>query len=299
MLARHKPALIYLPISQGPGFLRDLLFLLPSRWLGISTVIHLRGSEFRAFYTNSSRNMQALIRYSLAHVRRVIVLGEGLRSLFEGLVPLDQVVIVPNGTPDFAVGLLPFDSPAGGVRGLFLSNLRIRKGLFVVLEAAIESLRRFPELEFVFAGEWESNVEREQAMAIAQDWLATNRLHFCGVVVGDEKHRLLLSCDFLVFPPIEPEGHPRVVLESMAAGLPIITTPQGAIVETVVEGETGFMVQPGNARAVAEKIAYLIEHPEIRQAMGRAARERFLKHYTAEASASRLANVFVQVLVEA
>jgi glycosyltransferase involved in cell wall biosynthesis len=169
----------------------------------------------------------------------------------------------------------------------------------VALEAAITALHRFRELEFVFAGAWEAEVDRAQALAQLRDCEVANRIHFVGTVVAEEKHRLLLASDFLVFPPTKPEGHPRVLLEAMAAGLPVITTDQGAIVETVAEGKTGFIVEPGNAAAIVDRITFLIEHPDARRCMGQAARERFLAHYTAEASNARLAALFAEVLSQA
>lgn len=297
IMLRHRPRLVYLPISQGMGgYLRDLVFLLPSRWMRVPTVVHLRGSEFRTFYSNAPRPMKALIRYSLSTLHRVIVLGESLRPLFQGLVPAHRVLVVPNGTVDFVSTMPAIEKKCSGVHGLFLSNLRLRKGVLVALQAAIEALRRFPTLEFVFAGEWQSEEVQEQALTMLRNCEVADRIHFVGIVVGDEKHRLLMTSDFLVFPPIEPEGHPRVVLEAMAACLPVISTPQGAIVETVVDGQTGFLVEPGNVGAIVEKISYLVENPEARCKMGRAARERFEAHYTAEVAHARLAAVLSEVL---
>jgi glycosyltransferase involved in cell wall biosynthesis len=297
LLGWRRPRLVYLPISQGAGgYLRDLAFILPCEALGVPVVVHLRGSEFRQFYTNAHPLLQALIRYSLARVARVIVLGETLRDIFDGLVPPERVAVVPNGTPDIHPGLAPADKPAGRVRGLYLSNLRRRKGVLVALAAAIQSLQRYPQLEFVFAGEWRFAHVRDEALALVAASGVGDRLHFVGAVDGDDKQRLLLSADFFVFPPIEPEGHPRVVLEAMAAGLPVITTPQGALIETVVEGCTGFFVEPGDASAIVAHIARLIEDPDRRIAMGRAARERYLSEYTAEVAHARLLRVFADVL---
>lgn len=298
LLLWQRPRLVYLPISQGTGgYLRDLTFLVPCRWFNLPTVAHLRGSEFAHFYRASHPLMQTLIRYSLAQVRRMIVLGERLRPIFEGLVPPERIAVVPNGTEDFTFPLAQ-PEPSKPMRGLYLANLRARKGFFVVLEAVRKVLQQNPTLSFAFAGDWESTEARSQVLAKLKNENFNGRLQFLGVVTGEEKNRLLRESDFFVFPPVEPEGHPRVVLEAMAAGLPLITTPQGAIVETVVEGETGYFVEPGNVDAIVEKMIYWIEHPETMRKMGQAARERFLAHYTAEIAHQRLAAVFSEVLEE-
>jgi glycosyltransferase involved in cell wall biosynthesis len=301
MLLRDRPNLVYIPISQGTGgYLRDLTFLLPARWLGIRVIVHLRGSEFRTFYQESGALMRLLIRYSLASIRRAIVLGESLRGVFAGLVPEERIAVVPNGSEDFLAGDPLPERPAGPtLTGLYLSNLRRRKGVLVALEAAISAMQSDPNLRFVFAGEYRFETLHARIEARRRDSGLAERLLLPGVVTAIAKQRLLLESDFLLFPPIAPEGHPRVILEAMAAGLPVITTAQGAIPETVLEGVTGFIVPPGDAAAILEKIQLLTRNPDMRNRMGQAARQRFLDLYTADKANSRLAQVFKDVLEEA
>lgn len=294
IVIRHRPNLVYLPISQGTaGFLRDATFLLPAIWMGIATVIHLRGSEFPAFYGRSSPFMRFLIRYTLRRVQHTIVLGQNLRGIFGDLVPPERISVVPNGTNDFWTEIP--NSP-DKVRGLYLSNLRVRKGFLVTLEAVVTALHRFPNLEFTFAGPPESPQVQQKIEECLQDTTLTGRLHFVGTVSGQDKYNLLLSSDFMVFPPIEPEGHPRVILEGMMAALPIITTNQGAIAESVLDGQTGFLVPPGDAAAILNKIELLLEQSGLRQQMGQAARQHFLTHFTSDIAHERLATVLTAVL---
>jgi glycosyltransferase involved in cell wall biosynthesis len=300
LLLHSRPDLVYVPISQGTGgYLRDLTFLLPARWLRIRVIVHLRGSEFRTFYQESAGLLQLLIRYSLGSIRRVIVLGESLRNIFAGLVPDERISVVPNGSEDLlAGGPLPERTGGAQLTGLFLSNLRRRKGVLVALEAAISAIQQDPNLRFIFAGEYRYEELRNLIESQQRDSGLVERLLLPGVVSGADKQRLLLESDFLVFPPIAPEGHPRVILEAMAAGLPVITTAQGAIPETVLDGVTGFIVPPGDAGAILEKIQLLTQDPDLRRRMGQAARQRFLDFYTVEISNARLAQVFKQALEE-
>ena len=73
----------------------------------------------------------------------------------------------------------------------------------------------------------------------------------------------------LLFPPVEPEGHPRVVLEALAAGLPVITTDRGAIAETVVEGESGFVLDHPVPDELAARVLRLLRDPELRDRMSK------------------------------
>lgn len=297
LLRQHRPHLVYLPISQGtPGYLRDALFMLPAIWLKIPVVVHLRGSELLPFYQQAPRFVQSLIRYTLGRVASAIVLGERLRTAFGTLVPPSRIAVIPNGTPDFVPQNPPIRKQPNKIQGLYLSNLRARKGVFVALQAAVIALQTFPALEFVFAGEIEEEPTPSQIEALLQDCPVRHRLHLVGTVTGYDKEQLLLASDFLVFPPLEPEGHPRVILEAMAASLPIITTDQGAIAETVLDQQTGFIVPSNDVQSLVEKIRLLTERPLLRQQMGQAARERFLTHYTAEAANQKLGLLFQSIL---
>jgi glycosyltransferase involved in cell wall biosynthesis len=72
---------------------------------------------------------------------------------------------------------------------------------------------------------------------------------------------------------------PIAILEAMAYGLPIVSTPVGGIPDAVVDGEIGFLVQPGDVDAIAQKIILLLRTPELRNNMGVKARERAIKKF--------------------
>ena len=75
------------------------------------------------------------------------------------------------------------------------------------------------------------------------------------------------------------ENMPNSVLEAMAAGLPVLATPVGAIPEMVAEGESGFLVAPGDRLAIADRLARLVTDPALRHRLGaegaRIVRERY------------------------
>ena len=99
-----------------------------------------------------------------------------------------------------------------------------------------------------------------------------------------------MSSSVLLFPPSEPEGHPRVVLEAMSAGLPVVTTDRGAIAETVADGQTGFVLPDPDPETLAERLLRLLEDAELRTQMGQASRARYLELFTQERADERLAD---------
>ena len=117
-----------------------------------------------------------------------------------------------------------------------------------------------------------------------------------GPVAGAKKTEMLLHADVFVFPPRAPEGQPLVILEAMAANLPIVTTDRGAIKETVLDGVNCFIVSAGDVTAIANRIIELLSNDSLRQVMGTESRHRFLQNYTRDRWAKRMIDVFEQVL---
>jgi len=201
-------------------------------------------------------------------------MGESLRTVFGELVPADRIAVVPNGTPDPG----PNGTVGDGSTVLFLSHLRRRKGIVESVEAALHVLAQKPDLQFLFVGEWEdADLERDLRQKAAA---AGDRIRFVPVAVGESKRRLLSSSSIFLFPPAEPEGHPRAVLEAIAAGLPVVTTARGAIRETVVDGESGFVVDDPDPSELAQCLLRLVNDEVLRRSMSDAARARYLENFT-------------------
>jgi glycosyltransferase involved in cell wall biosynthesis len=290
---RGDRGVAYLPLSQNrAGLMRDCLFILLAASRGWGVAAHLRGGEFDAVYGREPRLMRWLVRIALARVHSVAVLGSSLRPLFDGLLPRDRVVVVPNGTPDLRVDGARRDPKTG----LFLSNLRRRKGVVEALDAALLVLDEEPEARFVFIGDWESPELQSHLRQRAET--VGDEIRFLPTATGETHTAALASAGFFLFPPRDPEGHPRVVLEALAAGLPVITTDRGAIAETVVHGESGFVLGDPVPAEIAEHALRLIRDPDLRERMGQAARSRYLERYTQRAADAGLARWLEQVAAD-
>lgn len=283
LLATRRRGVVYLPLSQNaPAFLRDSLFIhlaAVGRWR-IAT--HLRGGEFDRVYREQSRLLRRWMRFTLARVDSMAVMGESLRTLFAAFLPTDRVAVVPNGTPEIARDGVERE------RGLvlFLSNMRRRKGIFEAFEAAAVVLARNPNARFVFAGTIEAQDVRDEVARRVD--AAGGRLEVLPSVSGDDKRRLLLQADIVLFPPILPEGHPRVILEALAVGVPTVTTAQGTIAETVRDGVDGFVLPEAEPEALAERVLRLLEDDALRARMSASAYERYRERYTQEVADRRL-----------
>jgi glycosyltransferase involved in cell wall biosynthesis len=281
---RGEPGVFYLPISQGiPGLIRDTLFIRIASAAGWKVAAHLRGSELGGVYRRQPRPVRAWLRHSLERVDSLAVLGESVRDVLEGVLPPSRVAVVPNGTPDPEVS-----ASVESDTGVYLGNLYPRKGALEAMEAALMVTRERPEATFVFAGGSAEEGFRQRLEQLGAR--ADGRIQIRPPVLGHEKDELLASAGFLLFPPARQEGHPRVVLEAMAAGLPVITTNRGTIAETVIDEESGFVLSAPIPEDLRDRMVRLYDDPALRAAMGQAARRRYLEHYTQEAADRALAD---------
>lgn len=276
---------VYLPVSQNlGGFLRDSLFIHAATLRGWKVALHLRGGVFREFYEGSNPLVRWWIRRTLERVSSVAVVGSRLRSIFDGLLPHDRVAVVPNGTPDVAVD----NGARDPNRVLYLSNLVRDKGIVEAVEAALIVIGHNPKAEVLFAGGWDDAAVERQVRERARP--SGDRIRFLPPVSGEEKEELLGSCSVLLFPPLAQEGHPRVVLEAICRGIPLVTTDRGAIGETVTDGESAFVLADPDPGEIAARVLRLLDDGELRERMGREARARYEQAYTQEMADRRLAD---------
>jgi len=300
LLLRERPQLVYLPLSQSTvGFLRDSFFLWPAALLRRRILIHLHGSHFRQWYAGLSRPLKSYVQSTLRTVTRAIVLGESLRAVFDGLVPDERISVVPNGVGDG--GYEPRETEETERRRfriLHLSTLCRQKGALVILSAIPLVLQKRRDVKFILAGEWARKEDRLAADSLIRREALEKYLLWPGHVTGERKEQLYQSADLFLFPGIQPEGQPLVLLEAMAAGLPVLYTDRGCVSETVMQDENGLQVAANDPADLASKILWCLDHPKQLRAMGVRSRLRYEQHYTDEQFRKRMADVIWQTLAD-
>ncbi len=282
--------LVYVPISQTSiGYLRDAVFIVMARLFRKKIVLHLRGGYFRQFYDSSNWMVKRIVRRTLSCANHVIVLGNSLRYIFAGLVPEEKISVVPNGA-DMSFNVGGHDTSCNmHITILFLSNLVEQKGFKEVLWSIPEVLASSVDVKYVFAGMWISSKDEIESMRFIEQNALNERVEFTGEVAGEQKANLLRNAGLFVFPTYYPmEGHPWVIVEAMAAGLPIITTDQGCIKESVIHGENGFIVPHRDPKSIAERTLQLVENPVLRKRMGLRSRELYENNFTKEHFVKRM-----------
>ena len=152
-----------------------------------------------------------------------------------------------------------------------------RKGQFYLIRALPHLLKETPNAKLLLVGELDSPEYATLLKTEAEALGVSSRIAWAGP--PDDVSRILPAFDVTVLASTE-ENFPLVLLESMAASVPIVATDVGGVAECVVSGQTGLLVPPCDPAALGQALASLAASPARREAMGEAGRRRLLRSFS-------------------
>lgn len=167
-------------------------------------------------------------------------------------------------------GELPKDLHRGEIQILFIGRLEARKGIDIFLKALQLVMPKDPRISVWIAGK---DIEGWQEKAASMLGDLQKRVQFLGLVTEERRELLYANCSFLVFPS-RYESFGLVALEAMVHQKPVIGARAGAIPEVVIDGESGLLFEPDNARDLAQKILQLTDNLALRQKLEAGAKKR-------------------------
>ena len=266
---------------------RKLILALVAKALGVRTVMHVHGSGFdiycRALPEWRRRALVAILR----HCERVVVIGEYWRRFVVGEMGLDpvRIVLIHNGVPRRAgPKRTATDRPA---KLLMLGEIGPRKGTPELIAALATPELRQRAWTATLAG---NGPVESYRVEVARLGLA-DRVALPGWQSAEQVAALLADADVFVLPS-RREGLPVAILEAMGGGAAVISTPVGAIGDAIIDGETGLLVPPGDAPALAAAIAQLLDDPALRARLAANARKRFEAKFTIDRAADATAAMY-------
>lgn len=216
----------------------------------------------------------------LRRLRRVVAIsGETEAELLAHGFPADRIARIGNGVDPIRFAPAPDPEAARRQAGLgpetvlFLGRLDAQKGLDVALHAWARVTARRPGARLVLAGDGAARVALEdQARALG----LSETVRFLGTRSDPET---LLRGSQIFLLPSRSEGMSNALLEAMATGLPCVASRIGGNRDLVEHGITGLLTPPGDAAALAEALAALLEDAPLRQRLGTAARAAIIERY--------------------
>lgn len=175
-----------------------------------------------------------------------------------------------------------------GQRLLFVGRLAAAKGLPVLLAALAEVRQHHPDVQLTIAGD---GPDRRSLQVLSWEYGVDRNVCFLGYQSPAEVKNLLRQADVFVLASFA-EGVPVVLMEAMAAGVPVIATQIAGVPELVEDGLSGLLVPPGDPAPLAAKISALLDDAELRGRLAEAGRLRVEREFNIEMEAGKLQSIF-------
>jgi glycosyltransferase involved in cell wall biosynthesis len=257
----------------------------------------------RTIYANALERWLYTAFAALPHVKRIVAVSNASAANFRAIP--HKVRVVHNGVP---LDELPDRATWGTLRrelGIpaeakvvgFVGRLVAWKGVDVFLDAAVRLASADPSVRFVVVGDapvGSTARSLDGFRAEAESRGLGGRISFTGF--RKDAAACVLDFDVLVTPSVRPDPCPRVVLEALAVGTPVVGSASGGIAETVQDGVTGFLARPGDAADVATKVGRILADPALARALGDEAARAMARDYSAESVAARIQAIVLEAL---
>jgi len=279
MILRHRVQVV---VAQSPyeGFVAALAIKFAS-WFGyrIGLVVEVHGDFEESLFLYHRMRAQRLYRFIMSRVARYAIeradvlraISDSTKEQLKRWAPAKPIVQFPAWT-DIETFL------ASGLEGkpdlpntvLYAGVLTPLKGVHHLINAFGLVSAHLNNARLVIAGAEQNKSYAADLRKQVADLNLGSRIDFTGPLSQSELARCMAGVSGLVLPSYS-EGLPRVVLEAMATGTPVIGSRVGGIPELIEDGATGFLVSPGDERALADKIRWVLENRDSAEAMGQAA----------------------------
>jgi glycosyltransferase involved in cell wall biosynthesis len=280
-----------------------------SHFVDLAKGCHIQPGDYRLPPLHNLR--QARLRYNPLRnllIRRICRLLEGRVTCSESL----RQALHANALPPFQVvpyGIDPATMQAdpqavselrqrlnlGGRKViLFAGRLSTGKGSLQTLAALKQVIAQIPEAALLTL----TTATAEQQGIAGPEFAALREKHIVqgGWLAGETLAAAYHLADVVIFPSIAADPFGLINLEGMAAGKPVIATCFGGAPEVVIDGKTGFVINPLDTALFADRLLRLLADPDLRRQMGRAGRERFLQRYTLDRYAADMEAVYTAAI---
>ncbi|HEX5472512.1 MAG TPA: glycosyltransferase [Lacipirellulaceae bacterium] len=204
-----------------------------------------------------------------------------------------RIVYVPNGVPA-CTSRADRDAPTGSWNLGVVALFRPRKGIEVLLEALATLRSRGVDVRLRVVGGFETPLYQAVVCRLADRLGVADAVDWIGFTRNIDRE--LAKIDLFVLPSLFGEGLPMVVLEAMAAGLPVIASRVEGVPEAVIHRRTGLLVDPGSVSQLAQAIEEFVSGNIDYEALSRGAQSRHAEFFSDSAMAAGVAGVYRDVL---
>jgi glycosyltransferase involved in cell wall biosynthesis len=268
--------------------IRELLYLgLILFFLKKKVILQFHGGRPVDVKMLSNPIVRKVLQYALSKCSHILILSSIQASQFSEYFTKIHYRIVPNFINSDHVKMHN-KKERSFVKFLFMARIDETKGVKEIIKAAKLLKTNDKQFEIIFCGE-----------GPLKDWLTKSILEHSltgivscfGYVFGDLKEKILTSSDVMLLPSSHKEGFPYSILEAFNHGLPVISSPIGAIPDIIEDGVNGFLIKPKDVETLVEKMKYFLENSDQIAIMGSNARHKVERMY----SFKKLISVFEEI----
>ncbi|WP_404984274.1 glycosyltransferase [Chryseobacterium sp. M5] len=191
----------------------------------------------------------------------------------------EQIVYSPIGAKEDFFRIKPsYES----FQFLAIGRFTETKSPQISIKAFAKVLEKFPQAKFVFAGHGELFGECAQ---LIKDLQISDKIDLIGWIDQEKQIELLSESSVFIQHSVtakngDAEGTPVAIIEASAAGLPVVSTKHGGIVDTIIDGQTGFLVEEHDLNSMAKKMIFLLENQNIMKEFGQKGKEFIRENFS-------------------
>lgn len=276
---------VHVNVAERLSLVRKSVIVIACRVLRIPVVLHLHAAQLHRAWPRFPRPVRWLVRRVFALPAACIVLGRQSADfvVHELGVPRERVEVVINGVPDPYPAARRAEGPP---RLLFVGNLSTRKGVPELLHALALPPLKALDVQLTLAGGGDLPYWR----ALARELGLGQRARFEGWADQPRVGALLSQSDALVLPSHD-EGLPLAILEALAHGVPVVCTPVGEIPDVLTDGLDASFVPPGDAPALAQVLAGVLDDACLRERLSRRGQALWRERFTLPRFFDRIAAI--------
>jgi len=297
-----------LPISGKGNLMAPLLLAWFAEWVGADLIhTHLSTASLWGAVAGKLTGIPTVASVHALCIKTCYVFSDMLTTCSEGVreymagqgIPEDRIEVMYNGlNPAQFESLppgsdvrdelgLPQDSPVIGE----VAHLSPRKGQTHLIDAVALLLERWPDLVCLLVGEGE---DHEMLAGRIADLGLEDHVRLMGY--RPDARKIIKAMDVVVLPSVAIEGFGIALIEGAFVGKPSVGSDSPGIREAIVDRETGLLVPPADAAALADAVGQLLADPERAAAMGARGRERAREMFTLDRMVTRAEELFRKLL---
>lgn len=289
LLAFHKVDIMHLHTAERGSFYRKAFLVQISNIFGVKTIMHHHGAEFEIFYDSLSKKKKDYVNRILNLVDVNIVLSKRLVPMIRNKAPEANVVVLYNAVNAYCEN--PYNLNAKNI--LFLGRLGERKGVYDLL-SAIKKMDADIDKDIMFylCGDGEIDKVKERITELEIE----HRIAHVGWIDGKQKEMFISKTMINVLPSYN-EGLPMTILETMAYGIPNVSTAVASIPEVLHDNENGFLICPGEVERLVECIKELINRIDLRKSFSEKSFLLIKSSFSLDASMKEVSGIY-KTLIE-